>query len=52
VLGLKHCSDVKPCPIHTEVKIHATALREVMKNKTIGQLAAEIAKGKTVLKRS
>jgi Rrf2 family iron-sulfur cluster assembly transcriptional regulator len=52
VLGLKYCSDAKPCPVHHEVKTHTTALREIMKTKTIGQLAAEIAKGKTVLKRS
>jgi Rrf2 family iron-sulfur cluster assembly transcriptional regulator len=52
VLGLKSCSDAKPCAIHAEVKTHTTALREVMKRKTIAQLAAEVEKGKTVLKRA
>ena len=51
VLGLKYCSDAKPCPVHHEVKEHTTALREVMKRQTIGQLAIGIAKGKSVLKR-
>jgi Rrf2 family iron-sulfur cluster assembly transcriptional regulator len=52
VLGLKYCSDAKPCPVHFEVKAHTNALRDVMKTKTIGQLAAGVAKGKSVLKRS
>jgi Rrf2 family iron-sulfur cluster assembly transcriptional regulator len=51
VLGLPQCSDVKPCPIHKEVKAHTTALREVMKEKTIAQLTAEVESGKTVLRR-
>lgn len=51
VLGLKNCSDAKPCPIHAEVKAHTIALREIMKRKTIAQLASEIQSGRTVLKR-
>jgi Rrf2 family protein len=51
VLGLPQCSDIKPCPIHKEVKAHTTALREVMKEKTIAQLTAEVESGKTVLRR-
>lgn len=52
VLGLRYCSDTKPCPVHHEVKEHTTALREVMKKQTLGQLANEIAAGKSVLKRN
>lgn len=51
VLGLKNCSDAKPCAIHAEVKAHTNALRDVMKRKTIAQLAAEVEQGKTFLKR-
>lgn len=49
-LGLKECSDKFPCPIHNDVKAYKDKLRDVMKEKTVQQLAKELAAGKTFLK--
>ncbi len=49
-LGLKKCSDAFPCPIHNEIKAYKNKLRDVMRGKTIQQLAADLAQGKTFLK--
>lgn len=49
-LGLKECSDQFPCPIHHDMKAYKDKLREVMKEKTVQQLAKELSTGKTFLK--
>ncbi|MBL7873627.1 MAG: Rrf2 family transcriptional regulator [Cyclobacteriaceae bacterium] len=49
-LGLKVCSDASPCPIHNEIKKYKEHLRKIMKEKTIQDLAKELASGKTFLK--
>jgi DNA-binding IscR family transcriptional regulator len=49
-LGLKECSDRFPCPIHNQIKTYKERLRKVMKEKTVQQLAGELAKGKTYLR--
>ncbi len=49
-LGLKQCSNEFPCPIHDEIKAYKDRLRKVMKEKTVQQLAIELASGKTFLK--
>jgi Rrf2 family protein len=51
-LGLKECSDKFPCPIHHDIKAYKDKLRELMKVKTVQQLATELAAGKTFLKNS
>jgi Rrf2 family protein len=49
-LGLKECSDKFPCPIHQDIKTYKARLRKIMKEKTVQQLAHDLAKGKTFLK--
>ncbi len=41
-LGLEQCSDDRPCPIHQEFKITKDRLKNIIKSKTIEQLAKEI----------
>jgi Rrf2 family transcriptional regulator, iron-sulfur cluster assembly transcription factor len=50
VLGLKECSDKFPCPVHNEIKAYKNKLREILRKKTIQELAQEFGKGKTFLK--
>ncbi|HEX5551861.1 MAG TPA: Rrf2 family transcriptional regulator [Chitinophagaceae bacterium] len=45
-LGLSHCSDKHPCPIHEEFKPYREGLLELLKRTTVQQLAAEIREGK------
>jgi Rrf2 family protein len=49
-LGLKECSDKFPCPIHQDIKTYKERLRKIMKEKTVQQLAHDLAKGKTFLR--
>lgn len=49
-LGLKDCSDRFPCPIHDQIKAYKSRLRTVMKERTVQQLASDVARGKTFLK--
>lgn len=49
-LGLKECSDKFPCPIHQDIKTYKERLRKIMKEKTVQQLANDLAKGKTFLR--
>jgi Rrf2 family transcriptional regulator, iron-sulfur cluster assembly transcription factor len=49
VLGLKKCSDVKPCPMHMQYKIIKEKLIALFENKTIGDLAAEMAEGNSFI---
>ncbi len=49
VLGLKKCSDVKPCPMHMQYKIIKEKLITLFENKTIGDLAAEMAEGNSFI---
>ena len=45
VLGLAECSELKPCPMHTEYKIIKQQLINLFSKKTIQVLAEEIGKG-------
>lgn len=45
VLGLKQCSEVKPCPMHSEFKSIRLQLKILFETKTIQQLADELEKG-------
>ena len=45
VLGLKMCSELQPCPMHTQYKAIRVQLKNLFITKTIKQLAAEIKDG-------
>ncbi len=45
VLGLAECSELKPCPMHSEYKIIKQQLISLFSKKTIQILAEEIGKG-------
>jgi Rrf2 family protein len=44
-LGLTHCSDRHPCPIHQEFKPYREGLLQLLSRTTIQQLALEIIRG-------
>ncbi|MFN8322326.1 MAG: Rrf2 family transcriptional regulator [Chitinophagales bacterium] len=48
-LGLKECSETKPCPIHNEFKSYSLRLKNLLETKTIQDLAKGIASGKAYL---
>lgn len=50
VLGLKVCSDIKPCPLHANFKPIRSELTEFMINSTIADLAKDLKEGKAFLK--
>ncbi|HUC83252.1 MAG TPA: Rrf2 family transcriptional regulator [Flavisolibacter sp.] len=50
-LGLRKCSEVKPCPIHFTYKAAREKLYEKFSAITIADLAKDITKGKAFLKR-
>lgn len=52
VLGLKKCSDVKPCPMHMKYKVIKEQLINLFENKTIGELAGEMADGNSFINNS
>lgn len=48
-LGIKNCSEKKPCPIHYEYKAIRDDLKEMLKTNTIQDLASGLVKGETFL---
>lgn len=48
-LGIKNCSERKPCPIHYEYKAIRDNVVEMLKNNNIQDLATGLAKGETFL---
>ena len=44
VLGLKQCSDSKPCPMHAQYKLIKQELKDLFASKTIQNLADELKK--------
>lgn len=40
-LGLKQCSDKHPCPLHFDLKASRDGLKELLKRKSVQQLATE-----------
>lgn len=48
-LGIKNCSEKRPCPIHYEYKAVRNRLIEMLKSNTIQDLAAGLVKGDTFL---
>lgn len=49
IIGLKNCSEKKPCPLHSQFVAHRTAIKELFKSKTIHDLIID-QKGKVNLK--
>jgi Rrf2 family transcriptional regulator, iron-sulfur cluster assembly transcription factor len=49
VLGLNVCSDIKPCPLHSQYSPVKKQLLQLFENKTIQNLATELDKEKTVI---
>lgn|SRR5574343_98870 len=45
-LGLKQCSEQKPCPIHHQFKPYRDKLKQLLEEKTISDLTSVIEKGK------
>jgi Rrf2 family transcriptional regulator, iron-sulfur cluster assembly transcription factor len=50
-LGLKRCTDKKPCPIHHSFKLVREQLLEQFTSITVQELALDLQKGRTFLKR-
>ena len=50
-LGLKICSEKKPCPLHEEFKLIRKKIQLMMESKTIGEFNMELANGLMYLKR-
>lgn len=50
-LGLKVCSESKPCPIHHQYKAARQALHRQFATLTVQKLAADLSLGKAFLKR-
>ncbi|MCD6062430.1 MAG: transcriptional regulator, BadM/Rrf2 family [Flavipsychrobacter sp.] len=48
-LGLKQCSETKPCPIHNQFKDIRNRLTKMMESTTIDALAIRLLKGESVL---
>ena len=44
VLGLKQCSETKPCPLHAQYKLIKQDLKKLFEGKTIQNLADELRK--------
>ena len=48
-LGLKHCSEIHPCPIHYEYKAIREGLTKLLSEKSLKAVAEEVASGKATL---
>lgn len=49
ILGLKQCSETKPCPMHSKYKLIKEELVKLFDTKTINDLIFEISDGKTYI---
>ncbi|MEX0983074.1 MAG: Rrf2 family transcriptional regulator [Bacteroidales bacterium] len=50
-IGLKSCSDTKPCPLHEQYTPIRNSLIQLVNSETISSLAQRIRDGKAVLKK-
>lgn len=50
-LGIKECSEARPCPIHFEFKQLRDSLKEMLENTTVQQVTQELEKGLVFLKK-
>lgn len=49
-LGLKHCSETNPCPLHNKFKAVRNDIKKMLEDTTIEELGKSLKKGKSVLK--
>lgn len=52
VLGLRECSEQKPCPMHAQYKFIRPQLQKLFESRTIQSLADDIVKGDAYIKTS
>lgn len=50
-LGLKMCSEKKPCPVHHKFKVIRNELRKMLEETTVKELSMDIEKGLAFLHR-
>lgn len=50
-LGLKNCSEKKPCPLHDEFKIVRKQMHDMLQSATVTEFNRELAQGINHLKR-
>jgi Rrf2 family protein len=50
-LGLKECSEKKPCPVHEKFKIIRNELKNMLESTNLLELALDLKEGLTFLKR-
>ena len=46
-IGLKKCSDKKPCPVHFEYKTVKEKTRELLNSKTLAELCEDVEQGRS-----
>ncbi|MFD2146105.1 RrF2 family transcriptional regulator [Mucilaginibacter antarcticus] len=51
-LGLKHCSEINPCPLHEEFAVIRNKISDLLKTTTIGNFNQELLTGLLSLKRN
>lgn len=49
LLGLEHCSNVNPCPMHFEFEKCRSAIHKTFENKNVRDLLENVAEGRTFL---
>ncbi|MEO8766405.1 MAG: Rrf2 family transcriptional regulator [Ginsengibacter sp.] len=50
-LGLKNCSEIRPCPIHNEFKIVRDEIHNMLKNARIGEFSKQLENNSIFLTR-
>lgn len=50
-LGIKECSETKPCPIHNEFKAIRNSLQQMLESTSLTDLTEDLEKGLVFLKR-
>ncbi|HEY4112035.1 Rrf2 family transcriptional regulator [Puia sp.] len=50
-LGLRQCSEAKPCPLHHEFKKIRDDLSHLLQNTTVGEFSTQLDKNRLFLKR-
>ena len=48
-IGLKKCSDKKPCPIHFEYQVVKDKTRELLNTKTLAELSEDVEQGRSIV---
>lgn len=48
-IGMKVCSDCKPCPIHNDFKVVKTKIKDLLEKKTVEELCQDVHNGNSVV---